>query len=152
MGVGSSRKIWAVRRWLLSGFLDTSVVVRYLTGDSRELSDLATGIIDREDDLWITDVVLAETSYVLTSVYQLPRALILDQLIELVQRQNVTVYAMDKGLVLQALLMCRPSGRVSIADALVWAAARSSRSDVVYSFDDRFPGDGLEIRRSIAAS
>ena len=136
----------------MSGFLDTSVVVRYLTGDSRELSDLATGIIDREDDLRITDVVLAETSYVLTSVYQLPRALILDQLIELVQRQNVTVYAMDKGLVLQALLMCRPSGRVSIADALVWAAARSSRSDVVYSFDDRFPGDGLEIRRSIAAS
>ena len=134
----------------MSGFLDTSVVVRYLTGDHQELSERATGIIDGEQELWITDVVLAEASYVLRSVYQLPRDRILDQLIELVHKRNIVVYAMDKGLVIQALLMCRPSGRVSVADALVWAAARSSRADVVYSFDGRFPGDGLEVWRSVA--
>ena len=136
----------------MSGFLDTSVVVRYLTGDHEELAERATGIIDGEQELWITDVVLAETSYVLSSVYQLPNDLIVNQLIELVHKRNIMVHAIDKGLVLQALLMCRPSGRVSIADALLWAAARSSRSEVVYSFDQRFPSDGLEVRRSIAAS
>ena len=55
--------------------------------------------------------------------------------------------ALDKGLALQAMLLCKPSGRVSFADAMVWAAARSSGSKVVYSLDERFPDDGLEVSR-----
>ena len=136
----------------MSGFLDTSVVVRYITGDDENLAQTATGIIDGEQTLWITDVVVAEASYVLRSVYQLPREMIVDKLIEFVQKQNIIVYTINKGLIIQALLMCRPSGRVSIADALVWAAARSSREDIVYSFDQRFPSDGLEVRRSVAGT
>ena len=62
--------------------------------------------------------MLTEASYVLSSVYQLSRALIVDQLIEFVQKQNIIVYAIRKGFLIQALLMCRPSGRVSVADAL----------------------------------
>ena len=132
----------------MSGFLDTSVVVRYITGDLEGLAQAATDIVDGEQELRITDVVLAEASYVLSSVYQLSRALIVDQLIEFVQKQNIIVYGVSKGFVIQALLMCRPSGRVSVADALIWAAARSSGSGVVYSFDQRFPDEGLEVRSS----
>ena len=132
----------------MSGFLDTSVVVRYITGDLEGLAQAATDIVDGEQELWITDVVLAEASYVLSSVYQLSRALIVDQLIEFVQKQNIIVYAISKGLLIQALLMCRPSGRVSVAEALIWAASRSSGSGVVYSFDHRFPDEGLEVRSS----
>ena len=73
----------------MSGFLDTSVVVRYLTGDSPELSALAAGIIDGEDDLQITGVVLAETAYVLTSVYRIPRAVVVDHLMSFIQKENV---------------------------------------------------------------
>ena len=94
-------------------------MVRYITGDLEGLVQADTDIIDGEQELWITDVVLAEASYVLSSVYQLTRELIVDQLIEFVQKQNVIVYAINKGLVVQALLICRPSGRVSIADALI---------------------------------
>ena len=132
----------------MSGFLDASVVVRYFVDDHEDLAERARGIIDGEQELWITGVVLAEASYVLSSVYQLPRDRIVNQLIELVHKRNIMVHAMDKGLVLQALLMCRSSGRVSVADALIWAAARTSRADVIFSFDRRFPGDGLEVRRS----
>ena len=148
MGPRGSREVWIAEWHRLSGFLDTSVVVRYITGDLEGLAQAATDIVDGEQELWITDVVLAEASYVLSSVYQLSRALIVDQLIEFVQKQNIIVYAISKGLLIQALLMCRPSGRVSVADALLWAAARSSGSGVVYSFDQRFPDEGVEVRSS----
>ena len=131
----------------MSGFLDTSVVVRYLTGDPPELAEQAARIIDELDDLLVTDVVLTETAYVLTSVYQVPREVTVDHLIAFLQRGNISLFALDKSLVLHALLLCRPSGRVSFADAMVWAAARSAGSQVVYSLDERFPGDGMEVRR-----
>lgn len=45
--------------------------------------------------------------------------------------------------------MCRPSGRVSFGDAMVWAAARSAGVEVVYTFDRRFPSVGIEVRREL---
>jgi hypothetical protein len=48
---------------------------------------------------------------------------------------------------LQALLLWRPSGRVSYADALVWAAAQSTDKKAVYSFNERLPTDDMEVRR-----
>ncbi len=122
-------------------------MVRYLTGDPPEMAEQAAGIIDEVGDLWITDVVLAETAYILTTVYQIPRDVAIDHLLALIQKENISPYALDKGLVLQALLLCRPSGRVSFADAMVWAAARSAASTVVYSLDERFPNQGLEVRQ-----
>ncbi len=131
----------------MSGFLDTSVVVRYLTGDPPELAEQAAGIVDGETGLRVTDVVLAETAYVLTSVYQVPRSVVVDHLIAFLQKQNIVLHGLDKGVALQALLLCRPSGRVSFADAMVWAAARSTRDPVVYTLDERFPVQGIEVRR-----
>ncbi len=131
----------------LAGFLDTSMVVRYLTDDSPELAELAARIIDRQDGLLMTDVVVAETAYVLTSVYRLPRDVVVDSLVSFLQKRNITTFGIDKDYVLQALFLCRPSGRISFADAMIWAAARSSHSNVVYSLDARFPEHGIEVRR-----
>ena len=132
----------------VSGFLDTSMVVRYLMGDSPHLADQAARVIDGEDELQVTDVVLAETAYVLTSVYQVSREAVVDHLTAFVEKRNISIFGLDKGIVLHALLLCRPSGRVSFADAMIWAAARSSGDDVVYTLDERLPADGVEIRRS----
>lgn len=131
------------------GFLDTSMVVRYLTGDPPELAEQAARVIDGVETLRITDVVVAETAYVLTSVYRVSRSVVVDHLLTFLQKQNILPFALDKDLVLQALLLCKPSGRVSFADALVWAAARSSDSKLVYSLDERFPEDGVEVRREL---
>lgn len=130
----------------MSGFLDTSMLVRYLTDDPPDLAEQAARVIDDDEDLQVTDVVLAETAYVLTSFYRVPRNIVVDHLIAFLQKENVGTFALDKGTVLQALLLCKPSGRVSFADAMVWAAARSSASTVVYSLDERFPRDGVEVR------
>jgi len=130
----------------VSGLLDTSMLVRYLTGDPPELAERASQVIDQEDGLLVSDVVIAETAYVLTSVYKVPREVMVDSLILFIQKQNIRPFALEKDSLLQALLLCRSSGRVSFADALVWAAARSTETLVVYSLDERFPRHGVEVR------
>lgn len=135
----------------MSGLLDTSVVVRYLTGEPPDLAMLAAQMIDSDEHLLITDVVLAETAYVLTSVYGIPREAVVDTLVLLLQKRNIFPFALRKETLLQALLLCRPSGRISFADTLVWAAAIETDDKIVYSLDARFPRDGIEVRRSSAS-
>ena len=130
-------------------FLDTSVIVRYLVGEPAEQAAQASHIILETEGLQISDVVLTETVYVLRTRYQVPRETIIDSSIALIQRDNVSVYAMDDDLALQGLTMCRPSGRVSISDAMIWAADRSNGARAIYTFDQRFPSEDLEIRQSI---
>lgn len=129
----------------MSRFLDTSMVVRYLTEDTPGLAEQAARVIDGVEDLHLTDLVLAETAYVLETVYRMPRDVVVDHLIALVQKENIAVFALSKGLVLRALTMCRPSRRVSFADALTWAVARSTGDAVVYSLDERFPREGVSV-------
>ena len=133
----------------MSVFLNTSVIVRYLTNDHPEMSDQAIQIIEEVDDLTITEGILGETAFVLTSVYGKSRSEVVGSLIDLVERDNISTYAMDKSLVLRGLEMCRPSGRVSIADAMIWAAARTDRASAIYTFDRRFPNQGIEIRQTL---
>ena len=133
----------------MSGFLDTSMVVRYLVRDVPDMAEQAAEVIDGEEDLWVTGVVLAEVSYVLRLMYLLPREIVIDHLSAFLSRQNISCYGLDDGTVLQALLMCRPSGRSSVADAMIWAAARSSGQNVVYSLDQRFPSDGIDVRAEL---
>jgi len=130
----------------MSCFLDTSIIVRYLTGDPPKLADIAAKVVDGEGDLKLTDVVIVETAYVLSTAYKVPREVVVDSLIALIQKKNITLYALGKQLALEALLLCRPSGRVSFADAFIWAAARSDSAEIIYSLDEKFPEEDIEVR------
>lgn len=132
----------------MSDLLDTSMLVRYLTGDPPGLADVSAEVIDGVDALLVTAVVLVETAYVLTSVYRVARETVVNHLIALLRKQNIGTFRLDKDRVLEALLLCRPSGRVSFADALVWAATRSEPGAGVYSLDERFPDEGITVLRS----
>lgn len=123
------------------------MAVRYLTGDPAALAEQAATVIDIEEGLKVTGVVLAEIAYVLMSVYGVRRETVVDHLLAFMQKENIEPFGLDKTDVLEALLLCRPSGRVSFADALVWAAAQSTEAKIVYSLDERFPADGVEVRR-----
>ncbi len=125
------------------------MVIRYMVRDVPEMAERAAAVIDSGEELWITGVVLAEASYALRSTYLLPREIVIDHIMAFLGKENIYCYGLDKGTVLRALLMCRPSGRISVADALIWAAARSSGRNVVYSFDDRFPTNGIEVRAGL---
>jgi len=109
------------------------------------MSQQAARILDQSVQVTITDVALAETAFVLTRVYGVPREDVVDALIDLVQKRTVRTLGLDKLQVVAALRLCRPSNRVSFADALIWAAARSHGIRTVYSFDRRFPATDIEL-------
>ena len=126
------------------------MVVRYLMDDPPDMAGQAAKVIDEENNLQLTDVVIAETAYVLTSVYRVSRETVVDFLIAFLNKQNISPFRLDKGVVLEALLLCRPSARVSFEDAMVWAAARSAAgSSIIYTLDERFPGEGVDVRRGL---
>ena len=132
-----------------AGWLDTNMVVRYLLGEPAEQAQAAATIIEQSAQLWISPVILAESYFVLLSVYQRTRAEIMDALIQLINRKNIVVSSIDKALAIEALHMCRDSGRVKLADALLWAEARTSGETVVFTFDRRFPIAGITRSESL---
>lgn len=126
-------------------FLDTSFIVRYLTGDPPPMADRAAEILDQDHPLTLSEIVLVETAYVLESFYKVPRDPLVDSMTALVQRQNIHLLNLEKPVALQALAMCRGSRRISFADALLWAQACQEGAKRIYSFDLRFPSEGLEV-------
>jgi predicted nucleic-acid-binding protein len=119
--------------------LDSSYIVRYLTDDPPEMASQAAAAIDSEQPLWISEVILAESAYVLTSVYKVPRDMVVDSLISLIHRQNIRLTLIPKLLAVEALQLCRDSKRYSFADVLLWAEARHLQAKGIYTFDQRFP-------------
>lgn len=131
----------------MTSFIDSNVVVRYVMDYPTEQAEMATAILESSENLVLTEGVVAEISHVLRRNYNVPRETVVDALVALIRRANVQVHGLDKSLVIDALLLCRPSGRVSVQDALLWAIARSSGEDSrIYTFDERFPGQDIEIR------
>ena len=128
----------------MTALLDTSVVVRYFMQDQPHLALASTQIVESEDHLHVSDVAIAEVAHVLMSTYRVPRERVVDQIVAFLRRENVGTLNIPKEVILAALAKCRPSGRVSIPDALIWAAARSE--DVpVYTFDRRFPTEDITV-------
>jgi predicted nucleic acid-binding protein len=125
------------------GFLDTSYVVRYLTNSPPDMAAQATRIIDSDQILVLSELALSETAYVLASVYGVARPVLVDALMRLVQRRNLQMADLSKARVLEALRLCRDSKRVSITDALLWAQACERGATTMYTFDRRFPSEGL---------
>jgi predicted nucleic-acid-binding protein len=125
-------------------FLDTSVVVRYLTDDPPEMAAKAAGVIDGTEQVVLSEVVLVETAYVLESVYEVPRAELVDALTSLIQRRNISLLNLSKPIAIEALLMCRDSKRHSFSDAVVWAEAIDGGAEKIFTFDLQFPSRGID--------
>lgn len=134
-----------------TAFIDANIVVRYFVQDIPDIIDTIRRIIDDHPHLLITEGTIAEVGYVLTRRYTLPRHVVVDAIISLLQRRNIHVHQLDSSIVIQALLLCRPSGRVSFADAMLWATARSARPGAtVYTLDRRFPASGITLKDEFA--
>ena len=128
----------------MRALLDTSVVVRYLTGDPPHLFQASVRLIEGGGDLLVSGVVIAETAHVLTSYYGASRGQVVEHLLSLLQRDNIDTLHLPKELTVDALAKCRPSRRVSIPDALIWTAARAEDLPV-NTLDRRFPAGGITV-------
>ncbi len=136
----------------MSGFIDTNMVVRYLLGEPTEQAQNARRIVESDAILLLTPVGIVEAAYVMVRIYGVAREEVVDRLVELIRRDNVEVVGLAEDVAVEALLLCRPSGRVSVADAMIWAIARSSNATrTIFTFDRRFPSEGVELRDTLPA-
>lgn len=126
--------------------LDTSVIVRYLTGDVPHLAEAARRVIDSEVPVGVTPVALLEAAHVLSNApYSHDRRAVVDALVALLRRENVQGVGVEAHLAAVALLRCRASGALSFGDALIAATGLSAGLEEAYSFDARFARAGLRV-------
>jgi predicted nucleic-acid-binding protein len=116
----------------VSGFLDTNVLIRHLTGDPPAMSKRATAFLREASELYLTDLVVAETIYVLDSYYEVPREQIATTIRSLLAFNSISV--VDRDVLLRAVEVYEID-RLDFAEAYLLACAESTGIGRVVSFD-----------------
>lgn len=116
----------------MSAFVDTNVLVRHLTGDPPDMAARATAYLARATEFLLTDLVAAETVYVLESFYEAPRQQIATALRSLLSMRSVVT--VDPALLLRAIEIYE-TDRIDFAEAYLVACAESTGIGRVVSFD-----------------
>ena len=116
--------------------LDTNVLIRFLVEDdvaqSRRATALIEGAVAREEQLFVSDIVMCETVWVLSSAYRFSRTEIVDALSQLLRARSVAFSSADN--IARALDAYRKE-RGDFADYLIREHARSAGAQTVATFD-----------------
>jgi predicted nucleic-acid-binding protein len=116
----------------VSAFVDTNILVRHLTGDPPETAAQATAYLGSASELLLTDLVVAETIYVLESFYKTPREQIAEAMRSLIAFGSIIT--VDPALLLRAIEVYEID-RLDFAEAYLVASAETTGVNKVASFD-----------------
>jgi predicted nucleic acid-binding protein len=116
----------------MSAFLDTNIIVRHLTGDPPRMARQATAFLAAADELLLTDLIVAETIYVLESFCEVAHHRVAELIRAVLAFPPVTV--VDDALLLRALEVYEVH-RLDFAEAYLVACAEVSGVGAVASFD-----------------
>ena len=116
----------------MSAFVDTNILVRHLTDDPPEMAARATAYLETATELLLTDLVTAETVYVLESFYESPRDQVAEAVRSLVAFDSVV--CVDPALLLRAVEVYETE-RIDFAEAYLVACAESTGVGRVASVD-----------------
>lgn len=116
----------------MTAFVDTNILTRHLTGDPPAMADRASAYLQTESELLLTDLVVAETVYVLESVYETPRQQVAEAMRSLVAL--VSVITVDPALLLRTLEIYETDG-IDFAESYLVACAETTGVNRVASFD-----------------
>jgi predicted nucleic-acid-binding protein len=119
-------------REALTAFVDTNVLVRHLTGDPPDMARRATAFLGVTSDLFLSDLIVAETVYVLESFYEAPRDQIAKSMRSLVAFDSIVTVSPD--VILRAVEIYE-NDRLDFAEAYLVACAESTGVNAVASFD-----------------
>jgi predicted nucleic-acid-binding protein len=124
--------------------IDTNVLVRLVARDDADQVTAAEQFVAR--GAWISHLVLAETLWVLDSVYELGRAQIATAVDMLLNHRDLTLQ--DAEVVAAALIKYRSRPSVDFSDCLVLEIARKAGHLPVGTFDRTFAkmGDVQRLR------
>ncbi|HEU4586841.1 MAG TPA: type II toxin-antitoxin system VapC family toxin [Gemmatimonadaceae bacterium] len=116
--------------------LDTNVLVRFLVEDDEAQSAAAAALIEeslsREEALFISDVVMCETVWVLGTAYRVRKAEIVAILGDLLRAKQLVFAAPDS---LSRALTAYASGGGDFSDYLIREHARAAGCESVATFD-----------------
>ena len=116
----------------MSAFVDTNVLVRHLTGDPEDMAARATAYLADAAALYLADLIVAETVYVLESFYKAPREQVATAIRSLVSMRSVIT--VDPALLLRAIEIYERD-RLDFAEAYLVACAESTGIGRIVSFD-----------------
>lgn len=116
----------------MSAFVDTNILVRHLTGDPPDMAARATKYLAPAGELYLPDLIVAETVYVLESYYEIARDQIAEAMRSLIAFDAIVM--VDPALLLRAISVYEID-RLDFADAYLVACAESSGVGSVASFD-----------------
>lgn len=121
--------------------VDTNVLVRLLARDDAEQANAADTFVSK--GAWVSHLVLAETLWVLDSVYELSRVQIATAVEMLLKHWELCVQ--DADVVTAALDRYRLRSGVDFSDCLVLEVARKAGHLPVATFDRNFAKlDGVQ--------
>jgi predicted nucleic acid-binding protein len=116
----------------LTAYVDTNVFVRHLTGDPPEQAAAASRYLAAADELLLEDVIVAEVTYVLESVYKAARADIAQSLRGILGFPAIRTA--DPELLQRTVEIYDVNG-LDFAEAYLIASAERTGIGVVASFD-----------------
>lgn len=116
----------------MSAFVDTNVLVRHLTGDPPEMAARATAYLEVESELLLTDLVVAETVYVLESFYEAPRERVAESVRSLIAMESCV--SVDAALLLRSVEVYE-TDLLDFAEAYLVACAETTGVGKIASFD-----------------
>jgi len=125
---------------------DTSVLVRYLVGTPPAQARRAARLIDGEEQIGVSAVALAECAHVLRTQYGIGQRDVIDALIGLVQRENVSVSDARTDILVAMLVRARDLPARPIPDAMIVGAALAANAIPLASFDADQRRYGIAIR------
>ena len=114
--------------------VDTNVLVRLLTRDDADQVSAAEAFVSR--GAWVSHLVLAETFWVLDSVYDLTRTQIATAIEMLLNHRELSLQ--DADVVTAALDHYRRRPAIEFSDCLVLEIARKAGHLPVATFDRNF--------------
>lgn len=120
--------------------IDTNVLVRVLVDDpgAMEQCRMARGLIALHDSLWVNQIVLIETIWVLQSCYQFEKAHIGLVLEKLIQHPHIQL---ENDAEVKAGLEVFHQSNVGFADCMILSDARQ-RQLQLYTFDRKLSALG----------
>ncbi len=111
--------------------VDTNLLVRLLTRDDPKQVAAAEAFVAK--GAWVSHVVLAETTWVLVSVYELGPAEIVTALEMLLEHENLSLQ--DPDAIASALVHYRKKPALGFSDCLVLEVARKAGHLPLGTFD-----------------
>ena len=122
-------------------FLDTNIIIRFLTGDDLEKQEAAAALFERiekkEETVYAPDSVICDAVFVLASSrqYNKSREEIRDLLFPLVSLENLKISNRRALLCALDIYVAHP---IDFSDAFLKATMEVDQAHIIYSYDTDF--------------